>query len=177
VTFAAGAVRDEAIATGSFRLGERVVMQAGGGYVRYGVPGGVERGAGICCRHGGQLECPRALAPIPGWQSRIGYQFAGEYLSNTADGRTGGGQMRPLLDVRSREAHALEMAIDGSVGPAQVTLLGGYAIDRYGGSGPLGLLSVADRREGRFGYGLEASVGPSLAENARAVWRVGGFLA
>jgi len=85
--------------------------------------------------------------------------------------------MLPLLDVRSREGHGLEGVLEGPVGPAQVTLLGGYVIDRYGGSGPLGLMRIANRREGPFVYGIEGAVGPSLAENARAVWRVGGFLA
>ncbi len=177
MSFAGNAVRDQAILGSSFRLGEHIVVQAGGGYVRYGVPGVSNVAQGPAFAVAVNWTAPERWMLVDGWQFRAGYRFTGEYLSSIANGRTPSGQLLPLLDVRSREVHGVEAALEGPVGPAQLTLLGGYAIDRYGGSGPLGLIRVGNRREGRFAYGLEASVGPSLAENARAVWRLGGFLA
>ena len=182
MSFAAEAVRHQAILGGTFPVGQQVVVQASGGYVRYGVPGNSNVAEGPAFRVTVNWTAPERWMLLDGWQFRAGYRFAAEYLSSIAtgpnqNGPTKNGQMLPLLDVRSREGHGLEGVLEGPVGPAQVTLLGGYAIDRYGGSGPLGLMRIANRSEGPFAYGIEGAVGPSLAENARAVWRVGGFLA
>ena len=177
MSFAGNAVRDQAVLGSSFRLGQQIVVQAGGGYVRYGVPGASNVTQGPALALAISWMAPERWMIVDGWQLRAGYRLTAEYLPAVANGRTPNGHMLPLLDVRRREVHGVEGVLEGPVGPAQITLLGGYAIDRYGGAGPLGLFRVANRQEGRFAYGLDASVGPSLAENARAVWRLGGFLA
>lgn len=176
MSFAGNAVRDRAGIDLAFSPARNFIAQVGTGALRYGVPARSDVAHGAAVTAALSWIAPESWAPIDGWQTRFGARLGAEYLSSVARGQTPQGQNLPLLDVRSREVYSLEAALDGPVGPAQVTILGGYAYDRYGGAGPLGLIRATSRNEGNLSFGLEAGVGPSLAENPRAVWRIGGFL-
>jgi hypothetical protein len=176
MAFAGHAVRDRAALDVAFRPAAGFLAQLGGGYVRYGLPGASNVAQGAALAASLTWTAPERWMLVDGWQMRVGYRLGAEYLSSVAQGMTANGTMQPLLDVRSREVHSLEAAIEGPIGPARVTVLGGYAYDRFGGSGPVGLIRVANQEEGRLSFGLEGGVAPSLAENPRAVWRLGGFV-
>lgn len=84
----------------------------------------------------------------------------------------------PPLDVRRREIHAAEATVERLVGPGLLTATGGYAIDRYGGSGPVARLRYARAEdEARpLSFGVEGSLAPSLAQQSRVVWQASAFL-
>ena len=176
MSFAGNAVRDRAGLDLAFSPARGFLAQVGTGFVRYSVPARADVAQGTSVTAALSWIAPESWMPVDGWQARFGYRLGAEYLSGVARGLTPQGQNLPLLDIRSREVHSLEAALVGPVGPAQVTLLAGYAYDRYGGAGPVGLMRAVNRDEGRLSFGIEMGVGPSLAENPRAVWRTGGFL-
>ena len=107
--------------------------------------------------------------------ARVGYQLAAEYISSVA---TPYGRGLPPLDVRRREIHAAETTIEGLVGPGLLSATGGYAIDRYGGSGPVARLRYARPEEETkaLSFGVEGSLAPSLAQQSRVVWQASAFL-
>lgn len=176
MAFAGHAVRDHAVLDLATTTGQGIGLRIGGGFVRYGLPARADVAQGGTVNAALNWTAPAAWMPLEEWRARLGYRLFAEYLSGVAQGPTIQGPVMPLLDVRTREIHTLEGAVSGPAGPAQVTLLGGYAWDRYGGSGPVALLRATNRDEARLSFGIEAGVGPSLAESARAVWRAGGFL-
>ncbi|WPB83925.1 hypothetical protein [Sediminicoccus rosea] len=176
MAFAGYAVRDHAVLDLGTVTGQGIGLRVGGGFVRYGLPTRADVAQGGTVNATLNWTAPEAWMPVEQWRARLGYHLFAEYLSGVAQAPTAQGPSMPLLDVRTREVHRLEGALSGPAGPAQVTLLGGYAWDRYGGSGPVALLRATNRDEARLSFGIEAGVGPSLAENARAVWRAGGFL-
>ncbi len=168
----AGARMDRATAEYRLRPAEGVTAALGVGYVRYGVPGRGTANEGPTVNASISWTPPRRLQPFEELRLRLGYSLLGEYLGTAA---TLAGL--PILDSRTREVHTLDAVLEGPLGPTQVALRGGWAFDRFGGNGPVGLVRVTSQPGQRVSYGAELGVGPSLANQARPVWRAGGFVA
>ncbi|WP_426958258.1 tetratricopeptide repeat protein [Muricoccus radiodurans] len=153
------------------RLAEGLVGQAGLGFARYGVPGRSDLSSGPTVNAALTWTLPLG-DQLEAWNARLSYRFAAEYLSDVE------ARSRPLLDVREREVHALTATAEGPVGPGLLTATGGYAVDRFGGRGPIGTLRYAraETPGEPLSFGLETGVGPSLARQSQSVWRIGAFL-
>lgn len=174
----ANAARDLAEVQQEWRLSPAVVAELGGGGERYGIPARRDLTKGGIVTAALTWTAPaRAVRRVlpQDWVTRVGYQLASEYISSVA---TLYGRGLPPLDVRRREIHAAEATIEGPVGPGLLTTTGGYAVDRYGGSGPVARLRYARAEDDAkaLSFGIEGSLAPSLAQQSRIVWQASAFL-
>ena len=174
----ANASRDLVEVQQEWQLSPAVAAELGGGGERYGIPAQRDLTKGGIVTAGLTWTLPaRAVRRVlpQGWAARVGYQLASEYISSVA---TPYGRGLPPLDVRRREIHAAEATVERLVGPGLLTATGGYAIDRYGGSGPVARLRYAraDDEARALSFGVEGSLAPSLAQQSRVVWQASVFL-
>ena len=174
----ANASRDLVEVQQQWQLSPALAAELGGGGERYGVPARRDLTAGGVVNAGLTWTLPQHLVRtvLPrGWVARAGYQLAAEYIPSVA---TPPGRALPPLDVRRREIHAAEATVESLVGPGLLTATGGYAIDRYGGSGPVARLRYArpEDEAKALSFGVEGSLAPSLAQQSRIVWQASAFL-
>ncbi len=174
----ANASRDLVEVQQEWRLSPAVVAELGGGGERYGIPAqrDLTKGGVVTAGLTWTVPAPVVRRVLPqGWAARLGYQFAAEYIPSVATPYVGG---LPPLDVRRREVHAAEATVERLVGSGLLTATGGYAIDRYGGSGPVARLRYARAEDEAkaLSFGVEGSLAPSLAQQSRVVWQASAFL-
>lgn len=174
----ANASRDLVQVQQEWRLSPALAAELGIGGERYGIPARRNLTEGGVVSAGLTWTVPaRAVRRVlsRGWTARLGYQLAAEYIASVA---TPYGQVLPPLDVRRREIHAAEATVERLVGPGLLTATGGYAIDRYGGSGPVARLRYARAEDETrpLSFGVEGSLAPSLAQQSRVVWQASAFL-
>ena len=174
----ANASRDLVEAQQEWRLSPAILAELGGGGERYGIPArrDLTKGGIVTAALTWTVPTRGVRRVLPqGWAARLGYQFAAEYIPSVATPYRGG---LPPLDVRRREVHAAEATIERLVGPGLLTATGGYAIDRYGGSGPVARLRYArvEDETKALSFGVEGSLAPSLAQQSRVVWQASAFL-
>lgn len=174
----ANAARDLVQVQQEWRLTPALAAELGGGGERYGIPAqrDLTEGGVVSAGLTWTVPAPAVRRVLPrGWTVRVGYQLAAEYIASVA---TPYGRALPPLDVRRREIHASEATVERLVGPGLLTATGGYAIDRYGGSGPVARVRYARAEdEARaLSFGVEGSLAPSLAQQSRVVWQASAFL-
>ena len=176
MAFAADARRDQIGVSQAMTLPDLWQAQLGAGLIRYGIPGYDSVAAGPSLLAGLSKGLPARWMPLDGMQIRVGYRLEAEYLSRTATALTGGLPL-PLLDVRTREFHSLYAETSAPLGPGRASALLGYAVDRYGGSGPLATLRYASGDDSdRLAFGAEAGIEPSLDVKTRTLFHLGGHL-
>ena len=176
MSFAADARRDQIGFSQTVPLPELWQAQFGAGLIRYGMPGYDSVASGPSVLAGLSKGLPARWLPMDGMQVRIGYRLEAEYLSQTMTAITDG-QALPLLDVRTREFHNLYAETSAALGPGKASALLGYAVDRYGGSGPLATLRYASGDDSdRLAFEAEAGIEPSLDVKTRTLFHLGGHL-
>ncbi len=114
-------------AGGSYRIAPGLVSQIDVGGNRYGLAG-LDRASDTLTLAGGLDYILR----LGGLAFGLSYRLDGEYvqrLQRTAEGRV-------AVDLVDRENHTLQGLVSGPVGPAQLTGLAGWTVDRFGGNGP-----------------------------------------
>ena len=175
-SFAADARRDQIGFSQAITLPELWQVQFGAGLIRYGIPGYDSVAAGPSVLAGLSKVLPPRWLPLDGLQVRLGYRLEAEYLSRTETADIGGVAL-PLLDVRTREFHSLYAETSAQWGPGRASALLGYAVDRYGGSGPLATLRYTGGEDSdRLGFSAEAGIEPSLDVKTRTLFHLGGHL-
>ena len=176
MSFAADARRDQIGFSHTVPLPELWQAQLGAGLIRYGIPGYDSVAAGPSVLAGLSKGLPSRWMPIDAMQVRLGYRLEAEYLSKTMTALSGG-QPLPLLDVRTREFHNLYAETSIPLGSGTASALLGYAVDRYGGSGPLATLRYTGGSDSdRLAFGAEAGIEPSLDVRTRTLFHFGGHL-
>ncbi len=176
MSFAADARRDQIGVSHAVTWPESWQAQLGAGLIRYGIPGEDSVAAGPSVSAELSRGLPARWMPMEAMQVRIGYRLEAEYLSKTMTALAGGLAL-PLLDIRTREFHSLYAETSVPLGLGRISGLLGYAVDRYGGSGPLATLRYSGGQDGdRLAFRAEAGIEPSLDVKTRTLFHLGGNL-
>ena len=176
-SFAANARRDTVGIVHSAALGPwRLTGELAG--LRYGIPRFSDVATGVGVVAGVTRALPASWMPL-GWRAEVGYALDAEYLGRVQRSPSGASQANlPLLDIRTREVHTVQAEASGQLGPGELTVLAGYSVDRYGGSGPLAAIRFArpETSDSPLVFGVEVATNPSLDFKTRQLYRVGAFL-
>ena len=130
----AGGYLSRALIGVTYRLTPGLVAQADVGANRYGLSGGSGASDTIVA-NGGLDYLIRRQFPALG----LTYRFEAEYVQRMQVGA----DSLAIIPLATRENHTVQGLLSGALGTVQVTALGGWTVDRFGGDGPTASLGMA----------------------------------